>query len=233
MTLRKLSLALAAATALAAIFAGGAMASEPGFWYKGGTKLTASQSVTCSNGAEKLVLQTFPFKTPLKFEMTGFSCPGFKIFNEGGVAKASGRFRFTGVTIAEPAGCKVAGGVIETEAFTAQVRMEGTKAILDFDPPHPPFDEKTGERLGDTRLSELIIEGCALSNEYPLVVNHQTGIQGSFGGEFVNGTNSTSTSQELAFKDELGFGNATEAAVLSGHVILKLTGGGEWKVNET
>lgn len=163
MRFKTLNFALLAILALGAVVASSAMATATesnGFWYIEGAKLESgvehAMNLSCHNEGNFVLTSTVgKNNTPLKLNATGISCPEGLIFNEGSKAKATGKIKFSGVTVVEPAGCSVAGGAVETEALKAQVYMEGTKALVRFAP-------STG-----TQFAEVEITGCAIAGAYP------------------------------------------------------------------
>ena len=227
MSLKKLVVALFAVLALSAVVANSAMAAATetnGFWYKGATKLengtAKGLAVTCSQVGEATLTTTVGTnETPLKLKATSTTCPSAKIYNESSKAKATGSIKFAGVTVVEPAGCKVVGGAVETEPLAGQVWMEGTKAMFKFAP-------ATG-----TIFAEPEIEGCSIAGAYPTT--------GTVFGESVNATNVGSTEQNLKFSKTINstaggaltFGK--KPASIEGQLKVVLTGGGEYKANES
>ncbi len=221
MSLKKLGVALLAVLALGAIAASSASAAAEesnGFWYKESTKLTTAEPVTCAQVGEATLTTTVgKNNTPLKLKAAGTSCPGGEIFNEASKAKATGKIKFTGVTVVEPVGCSVEGGAVQTEALKAQVYMEGTKALVRFAP-------ATG-----TQFAEVEITGCAIAGAYPT--------KGVVFGEAINPTNTLASAQNVKFSTtinsaaggELLFGG--HAAVITGETSVTLTGGGQFKAN--
>lgn len=163
MRFKALSLAPLAILAFAAVFASSAMATATesnGFWYIEGVKLESgvehAMDLSChSEGNFVLTSTVGSSNTPLKLQATGIACPEGKVFNDSSKAKATGKVKFTGVTVVEPAGCSVVGVSVETEALKAQVWMEGSKALVRFAP-----------AVGTT-LAEVEITGCAIANAYP------------------------------------------------------------------
>ncbi|MGH2938112.1 MAG: hypothetical protein ACRDPE_08330 [Solirubrobacterales bacterium] len=230
MSLKKAGLALVVVLALGVASVNSATAEKAieaeGSWYKNGTVLASGEAnalaLTCTvgehEGASRFVLESTVIGLPLKLTATGVSCPGGKIFNESGRAKATGKIKFTGVTVDEPAGCSVAGGSIESAALNSEVWMEENSA------------EKVFQRFvpaSGTTLATIEFEGCALEGIFPL--------KGTLFGESVNSTGVEGTSQGFTFSNAINTtagGSLTlgkSAATLTGRINVALTGGGAWK----
>jgi len=232
MSLKKLGLALLAILALGAVFANSALATAEesnGFWYGEGTKLAAGvkSEIVCSQVGEATLSTTVGTNnTPLKLKATATECPGAVIFNESSKAKATGKIKFTGVTVVEPAGCSVVGGEVETEPLKGQIYMKGTKVLFMFSP-------VSGEIFAEPEIA-----GCAIAGGYPT--------KGVVFGESTNATNFEAEEQFLNFSaainsaagGSLTFGG--HSASITGKtkfITTKIEGGitkhKKWKVNLT
>jgi hypothetical protein len=226
MSLKKFAFALFAVLALGAMVANSASATATesnGFWYKGETKLAVGtkEPVTCSKGEESLIFESTVGTTnvPLKLQATGVTCPEGKVFNESSKAKATGKLKFTGVSVVEPAGCSVAGGSIETVALKSQVWMEGAADVQRLAP------------ASGTEFAEVEIIGCAIANVYPLT--------GVIFGESAFPTFLKAILRRLHFSASINLSKGGSIklgghnASLVGNVTIGLTAGGEWTANET
>jgi len=227
---KTVGIALGAIVALSVVVPGAATAElaqeKPGNWSKNGVVLAAgaSEPITCSIGEHpegefKFVLESkLVGNTPVKLTATGASCPGWKIFNEGGFAKATGKIRFTGVTIDEPAGCKVP-AALETVALKSQIWMEEGSAVEAF--------QRFVPAAGATFVTIPVTE-CATEGNYNL--------KGVLFGRYLGGTGAEALSHEATFSqvinDTAGGGLTLGAneADLTGDLAMTLTNGGNWKV---
>jgi hypothetical protein len=230
MSLKKLGLTLLAVLVLGGIAANSAMAAATetnGFWYKAGVKLAGSErpSITCSQLVAMTLTSTVGvLNTPVKLEATEATCPDGMIFNENMKAKGRMHIRFKGITVSEPVEppptkCSIAGNEFETEPLKAQVWMEGGKAMV-------RFSAASGETWAEPE-----IVGCAIANPYPL--------KGTLFAEYWNATNAESAEQKLVFSSSINSvagGSLTfggHPAAITGQLKVVLSGGGQWKVNET
>jgi hypothetical protein len=103
MRLKKLGAALVVVAALAAVLASSSFAAA--------TTETKAWNVTGEATSKAVGTATFKTEvagTPYVLQATGINCEGCKTENSGGVAVGSGKLKFTGVTVKEPAGCSVA-----------------------------------------------------------------------------------------------------------------------------
>jgi hypothetical protein len=168
MSLKKLGIALLAVLALGAVAANSALATEAhavteqSAWYNGATKLAkgATSTLTCKLDPEGEATLSTTFGTnniPVKLKATGQECIEAKAESDGTNALASGKIRFTGVSVVEPVGCKVA-ATIETFNLKAEVEM---KKGTEFDTvKFEPASGSTGA------FAEFEIEGCAVAGPY-------------------------------------------------------------------
>ena len=155
MNVKRLLLALTAVAMFAAVMANSASATMTtgGEWYIGATapgttlakeprweneKKPSTAASGNMNGEAKLILTGTVGEsgTPVKLTATGVECIEATIFNEGGAGKDSGKLKFTGVTVSEPANCDVLGGEIETNELKTELYMDSgsTHAFDKFEP---------------------------------------------------------------------------------------------------
>jgi hypothetical protein len=196
MSIKKLSLTLAAVLALACIAAASAFATataSKGHWVVSGAKLSGSKTVTCAkatgSGNFKMVWKVLG--TPAEFEASGLECLESTISSPGEFAVGSGKLRFTGVTITNPVGCRTT-STISTGAISSQTYMEGTKVYVRFVP------------TSGTTFVNVPISGCAAAGSYP--------IKGSEFGLSPNLTGVESEHQKLEFSGAI---NTTAGGALS------------------
>lgn len=227
MSLKKIGLALIAVLALSAVVAQVASAANfetsGGIWKKNGSSIgTTKEPVTCEidPGTVGVLTTTVGTSgTPLKLQATGTSCPEGKVFNEAGEAKFSGKIKFTGVTVVEPAGCSVVGGAVETVALAGSVGMKKGSSTIDT----VEFKPASG-----TQFAEVEISGCSIANAYP--------VKGVVYGQPTNVTCTEAATQTVDFSEAiqndaggaLTFG--TKPAQISGELSAKLTNGGNFSV---
>jgi hypothetical protein len=217
---KHLGLALVAISAIAAFIASSAMATATesnGYWYKDASQLTTSESLICGNSGN-FTLESTVLGTPLKLQATGVSCPSSSIFNESSKAKASGKLKFSGVTVVEPSGCVVAGGTVESAELRGQIWMEGATAYERFAP------------ASGTTFAKISIEKCVIAETFLL--------KGTVFGKSVNATNVAKATQELEFSGAINStagGSLTigvNSATLKGTSTFKLTSGDEILASE-
>ncbi len=120
MRLKKLGAVLLVVAALGAALASSAFAAaatEDVQWFTGalpGAVLAAPETIGTSQvGAAKLKTATY------EFNWTGVECVGCTIENAAGKAVGAGKLKFTGVTVAKPAGCAVP-ATITTKALSLE-----------------------------------------------------------------------------------------------------------------
>ena len=184
MSLKKLGVALLAVFVLGAIAANSAFAAAEyketgGAWYTGaspGTKLPEGQTrvLTTTAMGEKQTLKTTVGTTPLDITATVVNCLSCVIKNVGTTATIDGKLEFKSVTVTEPKGCSVAGGVVTTNALTAVLGMNtaGTVATIKFSP-------ETGATFA---LVTLEGKECPISGTYKVTgtqyaqANNATGV---------------------------------------------------------
>ncbi len=146
------------------------------------------------------------------------------IYNEvvGGVphAKATGKLKFTGVTVSEPAGCTTA-VTQETNLLEGEVKMVTGGA-------KPFFKTEPDAAAGVTNLATVHIDMCAAEGTYPVKGFH-----------FCESTNAT----EVHSEQQECTDNATTAAqsaltigpnpaAFSGEITAELTAGGSFGAEE-
>jgi hypothetical protein len=167
MSLKKLgsgqlvALALGAVVTNSALAAEGLAVTEGSAWYNRATKLAkgSTSTLTCKLDPETKVTIATTFGTnniPLILQATGAECIGAKAESDGTNALASGKIKFTGVSVVEPAGCTIA-ATIETFNLIAEVEM---KKGTEFDTVKiEPVFEPAG-------MLEFEIAGCAAAGPY-------------------------------------------------------------------
>lgn len=221
MRFRKLGLALLACMAMTAIAANAAQAN----WFVNGAELgaTSQKAVTVSNEGS-FTLESTVLGAPIVLNASGLECGGSGCSIDGssfGTNHSTGTLNFTGVTVATPAGCSVAGGHLETEALEDEVVMAsgGTETFDKF------FPASEG-----TVFVVVHLEGaeCALAGvEAP--------VKGYVLGETA-ATGASASTQSVTFNtlsnshSALKLGKA--AATLTGVAQNSLTGGGSFYATE-
>ncbi len=191
MRLKGFGIALVVIAAVCSIVASSAMAKaveSNGFWYIESAQIEPGTEppVVCDLPAPlpepgPIVLTTIEGKA-VKLTATGFSCPKSVIFNQSSKAKGKGFVQLSGVTVAEPSGCKVEGGTIESAELAFQVWMEGSKALVRF---APAAEGGTFAKIGISGT------GCPVAGSYA--------VKGTLFGEMVNATKVSETSQRMRF----------------------------------
>lgn len=216
MNVKRFLLALTAVAMFAAVLANSASAAmtAEGEWYIGasapGTTLAegSSKAIKCAVGkhgepeVERLVLTGTVGTEAVKLEATGIECTPSgskageeaKIFNSGGHGFATGKLKFTGVTLVSPTNCSTA-GTIETEALSAELYMDSassTKAFVKFVP----------AVTGGNFATVTITGSCAAAGARI--------VKGFTYGEASNPTSTQATTQGLTFSP--GIETTTESA---------------------
>jgi hypothetical protein len=230
MSLKKLGAALLAVMALGAVSASNAFAidetvTDPASWTTDAPATLAQNTphgITCAKTAASpnLILHLTFFGAELKFSATGVECPGGTIENitVGGVhmAVASGKFKFTGISIVEPAGCTTP-ATNETALVKADLLMgKGTagqpatsKGFVKFEP-----------AVAGGSFTSLTIEGCSLEGKYPIkgfiISEATTATEVHSSVQEVNGSETTAAMSGLKF--------GTNAASLTGEISVQLAG---------
>ncbi len=243
MSLKNLGVAMMAVLALGAVVATSAFAGTPttrkSSWTTGTTKnantiptgKANAKAIKCRKTAAS---PNFAFTSTaagfsLKLTATGIECPGMTIYNEtpaGGVphAKATGKIKFTGVTIDEPVGCMTPANQ-ETNLLEGEVKMVESGGVVSA---KPFFKFEPDATAGVTNFITLKLEGCAAEGNYPIK-----------GFTYCEATNATEVHSE---QQECG-DNATTAAqskitlgpnpgALSGEITAELTAGGSFGAEE-
>lgn len=215
MRLRKLGAALVVVAALGAVLASSALAAavtEDVKWYTGaGAALGSSETISATQ-AGTATLTTKVLGSPLKLQWSSNECVECKIENSGGVAIGSGKLKFKGVKVIEPAGCTVASEITTAALSVTADWMSGTTNYLKFVP-------SAGET---TKFATFEITGCALE-----------GTIVSKGSLFVQSQNTTGTqavSQEVHSSETINtaaggsFKVGAEKASLEANLIIRLSG---------
>jgi hypothetical protein len=229
MSLKKLGVALAVVMALGAVMASssfGAATTGKSQWYVAGAKLAAgaSKEVTCK-ATGTLTLESEVLGEHTKLTATGVECIGAKITQESsgstGMAIDSGKLKFTGVTIDEPAGCKVP-TTLTTEELKTFVQMESTGTTV-----YDKFEPATGST---GTFVKVPITGCAIEST-PKVTGTAFGKSSLLTGE-------ESAVQTLTFSSAINTAAGgslllgTKAATLAGVVDNELVGNAKFGAKE-
>jgi hypothetical protein len=177
--------------------------------------------ITCAKTAASpnFTLHLTIFGAPMKFSATGIECPGGTIENitvEGvHMAVASGKLKFTGISIVEPAGCTTP-ATNETATVKADLLMgKGTagqpatsKGFVKFVP-----------ALEGGNFTSLTIEGCAAEGKYPIkgfiISEATTATEVHAVTQEINGSETTAAMSGLKF--------GTNAASLTGEIAVTLS----------
>ncbi len=229
MSVKRLSVALAALLALAAVFANSAFATATttnSYWYEEGSKLLAPESVRCQGATSKPEVLT-PFiltgtvaGAELEIEAKKLECALLisQIKKNGEHAEGTGQVKFSELTVKKPVGCKVPASNT-TNSLTARIYMEGTAVYVRFTPTE-------GETLASVSLTE-----CAAEGKYS--------VKGTLFGKSPNATGKEVELQNLAFSSAIQkeAGGAitlgANAAQASGSINYELTFKGPWGAKET
>jgi hypothetical protein len=230
MSLKKLGAALLAVMALGAVSASNAFAvdetvTDPASWTTDAPATLAQNTphgISCSKTAASpnIRLHTTVGGAALELQATGVECPGATIENitVGGVhmAAASGKIKFTGVTVIEPAGCTTP-VTNETLALKADLLMgKGTAG----QPATSAGFVKFVPAVEGGNFTSVTISECAAEGKYP--------VKGFTIGEATTATEVHSSVQEVngsettAAMSGLKFG--TNAASLTGEISVQLAG---------
>jgi hypothetical protein len=129
-------------------------------WYINGSKLASgsSETVTCAKtGTEPIILSTTIGGGAITIRSTNVECVESKITQTGTMAEDSGKLRFIGVSVVEPAGCSVA-ATLTTEALKTHLEMDGTTTYDRFEPAAGPTE----------KFITLKITKCAFEGSYPI-----------------------------------------------------------------
>lgn len=167
MNMKKLGMALVAVLVLGAVMANtafGAAETKDTRWTWNGSVLTGSKTLTAGLvTGTKGVLTTTVGETPLVLESTGLECVECKIENSGETATGTGKLKFTGTTVAKPAGCQVANsGVITTTTLT----VDPDYMISPLTVSYPLFKPVSGTTFATVKLEAKTGQTCPISNSY-------------------------------------------------------------------
>jgi hypothetical protein len=227
MILKKLGAALLATVALSALFAS---VSQAQIWEVGTTKFTSGQTEAVKTeqiGTAKFT-STVLGET-LELTGTGVEAIEGKLTQTGtgatGVAGATGKLKFTGVTVMLPVGC-VSATSIETTALTAVAAMGNTVATENS--VYVKFTPTSGTVFATIKLTECAAAGSyqVKGNLYAKAVN-ATGVLGK--AQRIDSSGAINESQGGALT--LG----TNVATLEGSINVLLNGGnvnGEWRLTK-
>lgn len=229
MSLKRLGIALLVVLALGAVTANSAMAvatTATASWFKEATKLGEGQAnglaATCATVGGSLVLTSTSGGKAVKIEASEIECPGGKIYNEtpaGNTAMAfvTGKLVLKNPKVAEPGGCTVEGGKIETQTFAGELYMITPTSYLRLAP------------ASGAILAEPDFEGSLCAIKGPRQ------IKGSVFGAEEFATGKAGLRQRVEYSktiNETAGGALTfegAEAQLAGKIALSLTGGGEFK----
>ncbi len=152
--------AFIASIVVLAVLSGSALAEV---WETGAFKFTAGQSENFRSKikSEKFLIEGQVVGKNLKLMATGIECLECKAIQvgegESGVAEGAARYKFTGLTVIEPKGCKT------PSTFT-------TKPLVETYVPRTGFGllEYKGAEGTGTKLGSILIEGCEEAEAWPL-----------------------------------------------------------------
>jgi hypothetical protein len=239
MSLKRLSLMVAAVLALTAVVAtsaNAAVSTTAAQWFKNGTALTETGVAIEGEKTENGIFKSEIGTTKIELQSTQFSCSGCTIFNKavtskaGAVATGSGQIVFEIVTVLKPSGCTVTGETgIEGVVPTKVLRIHGDwmdttttnqHAFVQFLPPE-----------GTTTFAQFELSGGECAG-----ISGKRNVSGSVFGESVNNTGVEAAEQEIAFSGAIqstsggGLLLGTKAAELTAKGKFKLTAGGTYKI---
>ncbi len=242
MSLKNLGIAMMALMALGAVVATSAFAGTPttrkSSWTTGTTPNGNTIPTGKANGKAIKCKKTAPLPAfiftgtaagfPVKLTATGVECVNATIYNEviSSVphAKATGKIKFTGVTVDEPAGCKTP-ATQETNLLEGEVTMVEKEGVMST---KPFFKFEPDATAGAVNFTTVKLEGCAAEGNYP--------VKGYTYCEAVNATEVHSEQQECgdntttAHQSKLTLGPS--AAAISGQITTELTAGGSFGAEE-
>jgi hypothetical protein len=223
MSLKKLGAGIFAVLAISAVMASSAFAAPTtgnSQWYINGSKLASgsSETVTCAKtGTEPITLASTVAGAAVKLTATGVECVESKITQNGTMAEDSGKLRFTGVTVDEPAGCSTV-ATLTTEALKTHLEMDGTTTYDKFEP-----------AAGETeKFVTIKLTKCAAEGSYP-VKGYVRGRSNTTGTAAVNQPLTFDSSSNAVSALTLG-GNA---ATITGNAANTLTSGLSWLAEES
>lgn len=188
MGLKGFLLAIAGLAAIGAVAANSASAAAEtgGKWYVEGTEITEPVGVVC-DGSVALAGELSGVEIALKAERV--ECIELTIFNEEGAGKASGKLKFTGMTVATIPTCEIETGSVETYPLNIEVFMDSEDPELVFE----KFD--TAEEKVNLAIVRIRGESCPITGNRPL--------KGYVFGEAAAPTGVQSVFQSLAFSEEV------------------------------
>ncbi len=242
MSLKNLGVAMMAVLALGAVFATSAFAGTPttrkSSWTTGTTPNANTiptgkangKAIKCRKTAQPAVftLTGTVAGQPTKLTATGVECVNATIYNEVVAtvphAKATGKIKFTGVTVDEPAGCTTP-ATQETNLLEGEVTMVEQGGVVST---KPFFKFEPDATAGAVNFTTVKLEGCAAEGSYP--------VKGYTYCEATNATEVHSEQQECgdnattAAQSKLTLG--PNAAAISGQITAELTAGGSFGAEE-
>ena len=217
MSLKKLGIALGAVLAIGALLASSAFASpvtNKAQWVNSEGEAITGKTVTCAKaGAGNLVLKGTILGSPAEITAEQVECIGGTIANtevEGvHMATASGKLKFTGLTVVKPEGCTAE--PVETVSLTGSLKMDSENASKSY----AEFKPASG-----TKFATVKLRGCAAEGNY--------NVNGVTYGEAAYETGVTAESQVLKFNEATnGFGTLTmgsEPATIEGEASNTIAG---------
>lgn len=184
-------------------------------WEIGTTKFTNGQSESVTTKAKtNFTLESKVAGTAVKLTATGVECVECSIdqigTGESGQAHGSGKFKFTGVSISEPAGCTVPSTITTNTITRTTLIIKST-----------PTTYTTLHTHEESPFFTLSVSGCALAGSYP--------VKGTLAG-MTNATGVLAAEQPVAFSaaNQKAIGASLtigkEAATLTGEALVRLSG---------
>ena len=194
MALKKLGAALLAVLALGALIT---TSSEAMTLKAGGSKFANGQQEAFKIAEiGKGELTTKILGSTFKKTNTGLELIEGKLVQNGSTVEGTGKLRLNGVTLDEPAGCKVSSTLetVPARGVVAHGNTEATKSQL-----YMKFTPVSGEVFMTIKITE-----CAVAGSYQL--------KGSLYGKFVNPTGVEAVNQQIAFSAAI---NASQGGALT------------------
>lgn len=207
-------------------FAATTIQTAPNHWEKGETVISKAEAAKCA-ASETFTLKSKVLGAELEVQATGLECLETTIFNaevevEGKkitMASASGKLKFTGVSVLKPAGCKIA-STLTTETINGTVDehlIDGVPTIKEY---------KTTKPASGTKFVSIKLEGCAAAGTYSLT--------GTVVGLGTTDTGTSAKNHPVVFNTET---NATselklgkESASIFGAASFELSSGEEFRL---
>lgn len=226
MSLGKAGGILALVIAACAVFASSATATPETksgkTWFKNGAEIPAGTDVAVdchASGGTTITFHGTIAGAKITLTATGAQCLGGVITNDSSPMAATDRYqlRLTGVTLDEPAGCKVP-STLTTKELKGEIYGDSVVASRAYERVVP---------VEGTTLLTIPIEGCALAGSYPL--------KGVMFSRAASSTGVESASQEFISDEETN--SFSEGLTLAGNpvsdtkdLVIQLVGTGTYKV---